>query len=203
MPFVGNGGWLRVSASSAKRDTKQELVAATIRLASSSGLESASVRSITRAAGVTEGALYRHYRSKDELWRDVYARIVDAMAEDKAAILCLDAGARERVREWVRLTYKYYDGNRDAFNYVLMMPRDIAESFGDLYTKQGELFGRLYEQFRAAGGVRDMPVVLAAALFGGLLLSVPRQINDGLLTGPASSYTDEVADAAWRLLGRE
>lgn len=190
-----------MTAAKARRDTKEELVHATIRLASQGGLESASVRSITREAGVTEGALYRHYRSKEALWCEVYARIVEAMAEDKAMLLDVDLPARERLGEWVRLTYAYYDGNRDAFNYVLLAPKSLADSLGEVYTRQGRLFTELYRRMTAHGEMRTMPIELALALFSGLLLSIPRLINEGQIEGPASAHVDEITDAVWRVLG--
>lgn len=186
-------------AATPKRNTKQELVNATIRLAGEGGLEAASVRSITREAGVTEGALYRHYPSKEALWVEVYSRIVEAMAQDKALLLDANLPARERLGEWVRLTYAYYDGNRDAFNYVLMAPKSLAASLGEVYTHQGRLFTRLYANLRDAAQVRDIDPALALALFSGVLLAIPKLINEGQLPAPAERYTAEVTQAAWRL----
>lgn len=184
-----------------KRDTKEELVNATIKLASRGGMEAASVRSITREAGVTEGTLYRHYRSKEQLWVEVYTRIVEAMAEDKATLLDTDMPAREVLGEWVRLTYAYYDGNRDAFNYVLLAPKSLADSLGEVYTRQGRLFMELFTRLRARGQVREMDPKLALAVFGGIVLSVPRLINEGCLEPPASDYTEEITDAVWKAIG--
>ncbi len=184
-----------------KRDTKEELVHATIRLASRGGMEAASVRSITREAGVTEGALYRHYRSKEQLWVEVYTRIVEAMAEDKAVLLDAEMSAREKLGEWVRLTYTYYDGNRDAFNYVLLAPKSLADSLGEVYTRQGRLFTELFMRLSARGEVREMDPKLALAVFGGIVLAVPRLVNEGGLEPPASGYTEEITDAVWRVLG--
>jgi hypothetical protein len=40
---------------------------------------------------------------------------------------------------------------------------------------------------------------LGVALFTGLVLNIPRLINDGSLVGPASGYADEIADAVIRV----
>jgi AcrR family transcriptional regulator len=184
-----------------KRDTKEELVNATIKLASRGGMEAASVRSITREAGVTEGALYRHYRSKEQLWVEVYTRIVEAMAEDKAVLLDAELPARECLGEWIRLTYVYYDGNRDAFNYVLLAPKSLADSLGEVYKRQGRLFMELFTRLSARGEVRELDPKLALAIFGGIVLAVPRLVNEGGLEPPASGYVEEITDAVWRALG--
>ncbi len=190
-------------SAAGRKDTKQELVNATIRLVSSGGMASASVRSITREAGITEGALYRHYPSKEALWCEVYTRIVEAMAADKATLLDAEGSAREKLTEWIRLTYAYYDGNRDAFNYVLLAPKTLADSLGEIYTRQGRLFCELYDQLRARGEVRDFEPQMALVMFSGLSLAVPKLINEGQIEGPAQSHVQTIADAIWRVLGKD
>ena len=40
-------------------------------------------------------------------------------------------------------------------------------------------------------------------IFIGVMLNVPRLINEGALKGPVSSYTDEVFGAIWRIFEME
>ncbi|MFG0292021.1 MAG: TetR/AcrR family transcriptional regulator [Phycisphaerales bacterium JB050] len=182
--------------------TRDNLVRAALRLAAEQGIDGVSVRSIARAAGVTEGALYKHFSSKDALWRDAYGAIVVEMIEEKQRLLGERMSTRERIAAWVRLTYAYYDGNKDAFTYVLLLPHPFAEELGEEYHAQGRLFEELIERGRGAGEVdTSMGVGLSRSLFVGMLLSVPAQINEGGLKGPALEYADEVTAGAWRVLG--
>ena len=48
--------------------TREHLLAAGLRLFAEKGYQGATAREIARAAGVTEVTLYRHFRSKDELF---------------------------------------------------------------------------------------------------------------------------------------
>ena len=50
-----------------RKNRRAEIVEATIRLVARQGVTGASIRQIASEAGVTEGALYRHFESKDEL----------------------------------------------------------------------------------------------------------------------------------------
>lgn len=177
--------------------TKDHLRAAALRLVADGGPEAASVRAITQEAGVTGAALYRHYETKEDLWRDVYACIVTEMMLEKSKLIELESPVKERIKSWVQLTYAYYDGNRDAFNYVLLTTRSVAETCGDLYTAQGRLFMELIRQGQESGELSDTAPELGLALFSGMLLSVPRLINEGTLQTPAAQYVDDVAEAAW------
>lgn len=182
--------------------TRDNLIRAAVRLASGQGIDGVSVRSIAREAGVTEGALYKHFSSKDQLWRDVYGVIVGEMIEEKQGILDSGLSTREAIAEWVRLTYAHYDGNREAFTYVLLLPHPFAEAIGEEYHAQGRLFERLIRRGQRNGEVDgSIRAALARTLFVGLLLSVPSQINEGGLKGPASSYAEDVTHAIVRALG--
>ena len=60
---------------------------------------------IATAAGVTEGALYRHFKGKDDLCQQAYFTIVTDMASTKEMIALSTASVVEKVREWVRVSY--------------------------------------------------------------------------------------------------
>jgi len=179
--------------------TKERLTAAALRLAAEHGINGASVRRIAKAAGVTEGALYRHFKSKDDLWREIYTQFVSEIIREKEHLIQRNLPARQSIHEWVRLTYDFFDSQPDAFTYVLLMPTSVAAHLGEVYNEQGKLFIRLIRNFQQSGQIRSMDPELALSHFSGILLNVPRLINEGVLPGPATRYVEEVSDAAWRL----
>ena len=181
------------------RTTRHDLRTAAVRLGVRHGVEGASVRSIAREAGVTEGALYKHFDSKDELIREAYTAIVHELARDKAVITRAGLPFDQALRAWVKLTYDSFDTQRDAFTYVLLMPHRIQQALGEITELQGNLFRTFYARAVASGQARDLPVNHAYALFTGIVLNIPRLIDDGTLVGPAADYTDLVADAACAL----
>ena len=52
-------------------DKKQQIIDAAIRVISNQGIEQTSVREIAAAAGLTTGAIYYHYKNKEELFQDI------------------------------------------------------------------------------------------------------------------------------------
>jgi AcrR family transcriptional regulator len=54
----------------------QRLVTAATRLFAEQGFESTSVQQIVDAAGVTKGAMYHYFDSKDDLLYEIYARVL-------------------------------------------------------------------------------------------------------------------------------
>ncbi|WP_405140915.1 TetR/AcrR family transcriptional regulator [Sphaerisporangium viridialbum] len=69
-------------ASAAKDEpVRQRLMAEATRLFADKGFESTSVQEIVAAAGVTKGAMYHYFDSKDDLLREIYARVLRMQIE--------------------------------------------------------------------------------------------------------------------------
>lgn len=182
-----------------RRNTRDNLKDAAIRLGARDGIDGASIRTIAREVGVTEGAVYKHFANKEELIREAYTSVVEEMARDKAVLVKADLPFEHAVRAWVKLTYQYFDANQDAFTYVLLMPHRFADALGEIYTRQGHMFRAFIVRAQENRQIREMDPDLAVAVFTGIVLNIPRLINEGALQGPAVSYDQEIADAVIRV----
>lgn len=178
---------------------KERIRDAAIRLLAQRGVDGTSMRAIAREVGLTEGALYRHYAGKEALCCEAFSSIVVHLAAEKEHLFDDPRPIRERLHEWVRLTFSYYDRNPEAFTYVLLGP-PAALANCEVMHSQGELFKRMIDAALQRGEVRPMSPDLALSHFTGLMLNVPRLINEGTLAGPAEQYANEVARAVWCVL---
>jgi len=188
-----------IENASARRNTRGDLRNAAIRLGVRRGIDGASIRNIAREVGVTEGAVYKHFANKDELIREAYTSIVEEMARDKEVLVKTDIPFEHAVRAWVKLTYQYYDANPDAFTYVLLMPHRLADTLGEVYTRQGRMFKAFIVRAQQTGQIRRTDPDLGVAVFTGCVLNIPRLINEGALQGPALAYAEEIAEAVNRV----
>jgi AcrR family transcriptional regulator len=171
-----------------------------IRLVVREGARHATVKAISAHMEVNEAALYRHYRSKDEILSSAYVRIVEEMAAEKRQLAKRGLPFRELVGEWIRLTYAYYDNNPDAFAYVLLLPPPRAVAASGIERAQGKLFLSLLRRALKNNEIRSVEPKLAYSHFSGIMLNVPRLIRDQVLRGPAKRYVDEVTAAVWQVL---
>ncbi|MET8978712.1 TetR/AcrR family transcriptional regulator [Streptomyces sp. NPDC004539] len=76
----------------------QRLLAAATRLFAEQGYDRTSVQEIVEAAGVTKGALYHYFGSKDDLLHEVYARVLRVQQERLDAFANADEPIEERLR---------------------------------------------------------------------------------------------------------
>ena len=180
--------------------TRQKLVDALLEIVSSDGLQSASVRAITRRAGCNEAILYQHFKNKDQMLRDVFAEIMTSMAEDKDDLVKEHPQLVDAIQRWVETTYSFYDEHPDAFAYVLLASPPVVRSPSPLYGRMTKLFADLLDQTEPPQGMCLSRDPLSLNMFRGLLLGVPRAIHFGSLDGPALQYSDKTSSAILRLL---
>ncbi|MGG8409728.1 TetR/AcrR family transcriptional regulator [Streptomyces sp. 12297] len=76
----------------------QRLMAVATRLFAERGYDRTSVQEIVEAAGVTKGALYHYFGSKDDLLHEVYARMLRLQQERLDAIAGSGGPVEERLR---------------------------------------------------------------------------------------------------------
>ena len=179
---------------------RQSITDSVVRLVAQSGPHSATMRAISADMNVNEAALYRHYKSKDEILWSAYARIVEDMALEKQHLAKANMPFRELLREWIRLTYVYFDANPDAFAYVLLLPPPRDDKSAAITQAQGKAFLSLIRRAIRNKEIAVIEPKLAFSHFSGIMLNVPRLIRDGVMRGPAIRYVDAVADAVWRIL---
>ena len=182
----------------------ESIVEHTVRLVANEGLHCTTIRAISRSLNVNEAAIYRYYKSKEAIFWDAYARIVEEMIAEKQLVTESPKPFRELMSEWVLLTFTYFDRHPDAFTYVLLLPPPVelhaSAKHQEILLAQGKLFKVLVSLALAKGEIRDISPELALCHFTGLMLNVPRLIREGQLTGPAVRYVDDVSSAVWRVL---
>jgi AcrR family transcriptional regulator len=76
----------------------QRLMAAATRLFSERGYDRTSVQEIVEAAGVTKGALYHYFGSKDDLLHEIYGRLLRRQKERLDAYADADEPVERRLR---------------------------------------------------------------------------------------------------------
>ena len=182
-----------------RKNKRKEIIAATISLVAKHGVSGSSVRLIAEEAGVTEGALYRHFASKEDLCHQAYCQIVAEMAAEKEEILESRLSFAAKTREWVRVSYGYFDRFPDAFTFVILTVHDFPDSLSEITTRQGRLLKAMIISAVVENELSPLIPELAVSHFTGVMLNVPRLINEGLLDKPASQYTEDVVAAIYRI----
>ena len=153
-------------------DTKERILLTALRLFSLEGYEAVSVSDVASALGITKGALYRHYRSK----RDIFESILRRM-EQRDAAQAGEHGMPEEARAEAEEAYGEADLGQAADFAKAMFRYWTRDEFAARFRRMLTLeqyrdpeMGRLFQQYLASG-----PMDYMADLFEAHGLPRPRE----------------------------
>jgi len=183
---------------------KGDIEEAAIELFASRGLAGTKVRDIAERAGVTEGALYRHYPGKNEMAARLFSREVERFSKGLSAALYEGEGVfAARVRRAVEYIYGYYGDHPMRFAFILMTQhgfpgrRLLQERFNP-----NDMVIEFVRRAMDAGEIPDGDAVLAAGLVMGAVMQPVVMHWNGRTGASPTEAAGEVARACMRILAR-
>jgi len=161
-----------VDADISRLPVQERLLAASLRLFAKQGVESTSVQEIVAAAGVTKGAMYHYFSSKDDLLYEIYHRLLSMQLKRLNAIAGGPGSAEERVRaaaaDVVQSTLTSIDEAIVSFRSIHMLPQPQRAKVRMERRRYHERFRALIEDGQHEGAFRkDVPADLSVHFFFG------------------------------------
>ncbi|WP_454816704.1 TetR/AcrR family transcriptional regulator [Labrys neptuniae] len=169
-----------------KRETRERVIAAAGQIFRKEGYGGAGIDALTKAAGVTNGAFYGHFKSKSEAFRTA---VLTGLEELRQGIAALRA---EQPRGWLKSFIGYYLGYKRTCGLgescaLPSLSPDVMRADDEtrrVYTAElrrlieevaGGLSGRV-PRADFPGSAEDRAILLLAMLSGGVTLA--RAVSD-------------------------
>ena len=157
------------------------------------GVDGTSIRDIAQRAGVTEGALYRHHRSKDDLVRHLYAQSFTQFTEIVESLGNQSTNPKDRVRLMIAQLVELHSRDSHVFRYVLVLHHKLLT---EVRVGERDFVGALS---RAIGG---NSADFMAQLVLGIIVQVSTAVEAGQLPGKLGDYSPRLIAAAMELVGK-
>jgi AcrR family transcriptional regulator len=104
---------------------KERVERAAIDLFAARGIDGVSIANIAGAAGVSQGALYRHYRGKDELAAQLFSAAYRRTGAELAAIGSGEKDFAMRIGVMIAHFCALYDRDAALFRFMLLAQHDL------------------------------------------------------------------------------
>lgn len=147
------------SAALRRLPVPERLLTVAVRLFAERGFEGTSVQEIVAAAGVTKGAMYHYFASKDDLLYEIYHRLLSLQTEHLKSLAEGPGDAADRVRavaeDVVETTLTSIDEAIVFFRSMHMLPADKRTQVRAERRRYHERFRTLVEEGQRAGTFRD------------------------------------------------
>lgn len=178
-------------------DTRDRIEHAAIQLFVSKGVTDTSVRDIARAVDISEGALYRHFVSKEQLVWTIFERHYVEFAHQLQALADKESTARGKVATMIREFCRAHDQNPMLFHFLLFVQHGQLSKLGPETLTPVQVIRNVFGAAIASGEIPDQHPDLATALLFGVVLEPVQFAAYGRLPKEMAAYCERLVAAAW------
>lgn len=167
-----------------RRDVRTRVERAATELFAAKGVDAVSIAEIAAAAGVAQGALYRHYRSKDELAWSLFSTAYLRTAAELDAIRASRSAFRARLAAMVAHFCALYDREPALFRFMLIAQHDFLPRLRADQRTPIEALAETVEDAVRGGEIAALDPLAATAAVLGIVLQTAVFNIYGRLSGP-------------------
>ncbi|MDD3588517.1 MAG: TetR/AcrR family transcriptional regulator [Thermoguttaceae bacterium] len=153
---------------------QNEIIDAALRLTAAGGIQNLTVKNVSQAIGVTEPAIYRHFKNKGEIVKEMIGRFDRAVSVVGAPVSGLDA-----IRSFIRSRFEQVCDNPDLANVMFaeelfMSDPEYQELLLQMMHRHKTAMQKNFRRARKAGEIRDdiAEDILFRLVFGPVRLMV-------------------------------
>lgn len=184
--------------------TKARIERAALSLFCARGVDAVTTREIAGASGVSEGALYRHYPSKESLAETMFFAIHKRLADEIRAAAAKGGGIEAQTRAIVAAYARVADDDWTLFSYHLLATHRFLP-FTDASARQTEenpvvLVEHLIKAAIDKGDLPKSDPALKAAAALGVVLQTALHKTYGRVRGELRSHEAALANAVIAVL---
>jgi len=178
-------------------DTRDRLEKAAVRLFVEKGVTETSVRDIARAVDISEGALYRHFVSKDELVWAAFERHYVEFAGRLEVLAKAETTARAKLAAMIRGFCRAHDENPTLFRFLLFVQHGQLNKLPPGTPTPVDAVRMVIERGIASREIPPQDPDFATALVFGIVLQPVTFAAYGRLPSTMSSMSGRLVTAAW------
>jgi len=178
-------------------DTRDRIESAAVRLFVEKGVAETTVRDIATAVGISEGALYRHFVSKEQLVWLLFERHYVAFAGRLMALAHAESTTRDRLAAMIRCFCGAHDENPVLFRFMLFAQHGQLGKLSAETPTPVNAVRTVLVQGLAAGDLPAQDADLATALVFGVVLEPAQFAAYGRGPSELQTVSERLVAAAW------
>lgn len=148
---------------------KEEILKASLILFAAKGYDAVSVRDIAKAAGVSEAALYKHFKGKEDMALYIFTAIISDYTSRIKQIDCSENGAIAKLCRIVEITYDLYREYPAEIRFTLLSQYSFWELVAE-EVKPHLVIRKILEEGMNKGEIPRQEVYFWITVFTGIML---------------------------------
>lgn len=165
------------------------------------GIDGTSIRDIAERAEVTEGALYRHHRSKDDLVRALFFQYYGGFAEMIASVRANHRNFQELLPELVEAFFNFYDKDPHVFHFLILARHKLLDEVRQDDNNPVELLSKIVSEAVEKGEINAPNPALTTQMILGMVTQTALGVRYRRLDTPLARHSGEVARSCLLVAG--
>jgi AcrR family transcriptional regulator len=180
--------------------TRERIERAALKLFVEQGVAETSIREISREAGISQGAMYNHFESKDELAWSLFAEHFSEIGQELYHRAQEQESLEAKFRAMIAYVFERFDQDWLLVSYVFLARhlhlKRVTRSLGNPYVA----FRAVIASAIRGGEIPRQDTDLAASMVVGAIIQVIDTKILGVIKGKLAGKADATAEACARLL---
>ena len=181
--------------------TKERIERSALRLFVEQGVTETSIREIASEAGVSQGAMYNHYASKEDLAWALFAENFSEIGLELRQRAHEHETLEGKLRAMIRYVFERFEGDWVLVSYVFLVRHHYLKKIDRKLGNPYMVFRGVVTTAMTHGEIpRRDPDVATSLVIGAIIQVIDTKIL-GNIKARLSSLSDEVAASCRRTLG--
>lgn len=181
-------------------ETRQRIEEAALCLFAEKGVDQATVKHIAAGAGITEGAIYRHFESKEALLRDLFARNYRRIGLELAAVRDEAPDLRGKIFAMVGFFCGQFEADPHMFRFLLLTQHDQLSHYPSEAPSPVQAVCDAIAAGVRSGEIPEQDPNLSTAILFGMVTQPAVFKIYGRVREPLIDLSDTLATACWNAI---
>ncbi len=180
--------------------TRERIERRAMRLFVEKGVAETSIRDVAQAAGVADGALYRHFKGKEDLVAKLFTGHYLGFAQTLDKLQASATDTRAKLRGMITEFCRFFDEDEFLFRFLLFVQHGQLTKLPAKSLTPVEVIRRVIVAGIRQGEIPRGEPELLAAMVVGLVLQAATAIVYGRIRGSLSPHASRLSTAGWAVL---
>eukprot|EP00439_Symbiodinium_sp_Y106_P088740 s1_g1276.t1 len=186
----------------ATQATKRRIAEAALALFVEKGVDATTTRDIAAKAEISEGAMYRHFESKETLADELFLEEFKPFSKALAQLESMNSPLSEKVDQMVRYVYQAFDANPPLWKYVVTYQSGPWSKVPAGIATPVSVVTKMLEDAKAKKEIEGTDIPLLTQLVVGLVTQPAIGVVFGEIDLPLSPKRESVVAAVMAVLSR-
>lgn len=181
-------------------NSKNQISNAALGLFVKKGIKATTTREIALRAGIAEGTIYRHFKSKNDIASELFFDYMNQFRHRLSEAEQAFDEPIESMKEMVNVFFDFAKNEPKAYNFIMMGHYSELPKMRSDFLKPKDVFVETIKKGITKGDFVRMDENLGAALVIGMLTRSILFFNNGFITGDYAAMVEQVRKAALKVL---